>query len=97
MVGKWVAPVPAGMGPLLSQSLGIFHPDPGGRFGFYYLLTRTADTKLPTNTLFQPFLDVRLPDGLGMKFDEEMVGWFAEGPHDPAARSRQPPGTPASK
>jgi len=72
------------MGPLLSQSLGIFHPDPGGRFGFYYLLTRTADAKLPANTLLRPFLDVRLPDGLGMKFDEDMVGWFAEGPHDPA-------------
>lgn len=84
MVGKWIAPVPAGMGPLFSQSLGIFHPDAGGRFGFYYLLSRSADAKLPVNPLLQPFLNVRLPDGLGMKFEEEMVGWFSEGSSDPA-------------
>lgn len=86
MVGKWVAPLPAGLSPMLSQSLGIFHPDEGGRFGFYYLLTRTADNRLPTNPLLRPFLDVRVPDGLGLKFDEEMVGWFAEGDHDAAGQ-----------
>jgi hypothetical protein len=34
---------------------------------------------MPTNTLLRPFLDVQLPDGVGMTFDEEMVGWYFPG------------------
>jgi hypothetical protein len=33
--------------------------------------------------LLQPFLDAQLPDGVGLTFDEEMVGWFFEGARQP--------------
>ena len=39
---------------------------------------------MPTNTLLQPFLDVQLPDGVGMTFDEKMVGWYFPGEATPA-------------
>jgi hypothetical protein len=32
----------------------------------------------------QPFLDVRLPDGVGMTFNEEMTGWYFPGQSTPA-------------
>jgi len=67
----------APLGP--AASLGLLHFEEGRRFGFYYLLTRAAEPRLPANTLLRPFLDVHLPDGLGMTFDEEMVGWYAPG------------------
>ena len=82
MIGKWVAPTPFAL--LGQASLGIFHQEPDNRAGFYYTLTRTAADEFPTNTLLKPFLDVRLPDGLGMTFDEEMEGWFAAEDVDPA-------------
>ncbi len=62
-----------------NSSLGLFHTEAGGEFGFYYTLTRATQASLPTNTLLQPFLDAQLPDGVGMTFDEEMVGWYFPG------------------
>ncbi|MEX2262034.1 MAG: GMC family oxidoreductase [Bryobacteraceae bacterium] len=86
MVGKWVTGLPPGIATVLgSGSLGIFHVEKDGQFGFYYTLTRTDRKEFPTNTLLRPFLDVQLPDGLGMTFDEEMVGWFAEGASEPTS------------
>ena len=41
-------------------------------------------TGLPTNTLLRPFLDVQLPDGVGMTFDEQMDGWYFPGQGTPA-------------
>jgi hypothetical protein len=77
MVGKYMTAVPSMLAPLVSNSsLGLFHSEAGGQFGFYYVLTRAASAELPTNTLLRPFLDVQLPDGVGMTFDEEMVGWY---------------------
>jgi len=85
MVGKYVTGLPGGLPPALGgQSLGILHSDQNGQFGFCYVISRTDQKALPVNTLMQPFLDVYLPDGLGMTFDEEMVGWYLEGATIPA-------------
>ncbi|SPF33111.1 Glucose-methanol-choline oxidoreductase (fragment) [Candidatus Sulfopaludibacter sp. SbA4] len=73
------------------QNLGIFHivPSAGGnggpnQFGFYYTLSRTGKSALPTDSLLQPFLDVQMPDGISMTFDETMVGYYFEGVSTPA-------------
>ena len=80
LVGKYMTQLPPAIAPLVSNSsLGLFHTETGGEFGFYYMLTRATQAALPTNTLLSPFLDVQLPDGVGMNFDEEMVGWYFPG------------------
>ncbi len=80
LVGKYLTQLPPAIAPLVSNSsLGLFHTETGGEFGFYYMLTRATQAALPTNTLLSPFLDVQLPDGVGMNFDEEMVGWYFPG------------------
>jgi hypothetical protein len=80
LVGTYMTQLPAVVTPLVSnQSLGLFHTAPGGKFGFYYTLTRVAGAELPTNSILRPFLDAQLPDGVGMTFDEEMVGWYFPG------------------
>ncbi len=88
MIGKWVVDLPEAAAALFpAASLGIFHTveEEGRRqFGFYYLLTRTGKQGLPANTLLRPFLDTRLPDGLGMTFDETMEGWYFPGQLTPA-------------
>ncbi|HWB83145.1 MAG TPA: GMC family oxidoreductase [Bryobacteraceae bacterium] len=84
LVGRYTAPLPPGAAALFgNSSLGLFHSE-GGQFGFYYVLTRAAQEELPTNTLFKPFLDAQLPDGVGMTFDEQMVGWYFAGQPTPA-------------
>jgi hypothetical protein len=83
LVGKYMTEVPAGLAAVFgNSSLGLLHTEGGGRFGFYYLLTRSDG--LPANTLLRPFLDVQLPDGVGMTFDEEMTGWYFPGQATPA-------------
>ncbi len=85
LVGKYMTQLPAVVAPLVSNSsLGLFHSETGGQFGFYYTLTRMTQAALPVNTLLQPFLDVQLPDGVGMTFDETMVGWYFPGVSTPA-------------
>jgi len=85
LVGKYVAPLAAPLASLLgNSSLGLFHTEADGEFGFYYMLTRAAAQELPTNTLLRPFLDTRLPDGVGMTFDEQMVGWYFPGQGTPS-------------
>ena len=75
LVGKYIAPLPPALASLLgNSSLGLFHAEANGEFGFYYTLTRATQKELPENTLFRPFLDAQLPDGVGMRFDEQMVG-----------------------
>jgi hypothetical protein len=84
LVGRYVAPLAAPLESLLgNSSLGLFHTEANGEFGFYYMLTRAAAQELPTNTLLRPFLDTRLPDGVGMTFDEQMVGWYFPGQGTP--------------
>jgi cholesterol oxidase len=84
MVGKYVTTLPEPIADLVANSsFGLFHTETGGEFGFYYMLTR-AGKQLPTNTLLRPFLDTQLPDGVGMTFDEQMVGWYFPGEGTPA-------------
>ncbi|HTS66103.1 MAG TPA: GMC family oxidoreductase [Candidatus Acidoferrales bacterium] len=84
LVGKYVTVLPAVVTPLVSNSsFGLFHTEAGGQFGFYYTLTRAAGSELPANSLLRPFLDTQLPDGIGMTFDEEMVGWYFPGASTP--------------
>ncbi|MBS1853726.1 MAG: GMC family oxidoreductase [Acidobacteria bacterium] len=85
MVGKYVTQIPAPVSALLGgRSLGLFHAEPDGKFGMYYLLTR-ATAGMPQSTLLRPFLDAQLPDGIGMTFDEEMEGSYHHtGAGDPA-------------
>ncbi|MBM3814564.1 MAG: GMC family oxidoreductase [Acidimicrobiia bacterium] len=72
MIGRWITDLPV---EPTAQSLGIFHVESKpGRFGFYYLLRKAEAGKLPTNTLLSPLLDTRLPAGVGLTFDEQMVG-----------------------
>jgi cholesterol oxidase len=85
LVGKYVTQLPGPLATLVSNSsFGLFHSEAGGKFGFYYMLTRVAGASLPTNALLRPFLDAQLPDGIGMTFDEEMVGWYFAGKSTPA-------------
>ena len=85
MVGKYVTALPPAISAMVSNSsLGLFHADSSGEFGFYYMLSRISGPALPTNTLLRPFLDAQLPDGIGLVFDEEMIGWFFAGVSTPA-------------
>ena len=76
MVGKYVTALPSQIATLLgAQNLGLFHSQPDGKFGMYYVLRRAA-AGLPGITILSPFLNVQLPDGVGMTFDEEMDGSY---------------------
>lgn len=93
LVGKYVLTLPAGAAPLFpGSSLGIFHgegPSEQRRFGFYYLLSRVREKGVPANRLAGPLLDAQLPNGIGLTFDEKMVGWYnTEG--KPAWEGRTP-------
>ncbi len=89
LVGKYITSLPDGLPALVANtSLGLFHVEADNQFGFCYMLTRMGVagdewTALPTNTLLQPFLDTQLPDGVGMTFDEQMVGWYFPGEATP--------------
>jgi cholesterol oxidase len=88
LAGKYVTELPPAIASLAgAQSLGILHTETGAgqskRVGFYYLLSRADENPLPATALLRPFLDVHLPDGLGMTFDEEMAGWYFEGASTP--------------
>jgi hypothetical protein len=86
LVGKYMTALPPALASLIgNQSLGLFHAESGGQFGFYYTLTRMAGKELPANLLLQPFLDAQLPDGVGMTFDEKMDGWYFAEMAEPAA------------
>ena len=85
LVGTYMTALPPAVSGLLgTSSLGLFHSQADGRFGFYYTLTRMTQKGLPTNTLLQPFLDAQLPDGVSMLFDEQMDGWYFPGVFTPA-------------
>jgi len=84
LVGKYLTQLPAAVAQLVSNStLGLFHTETGGQFGFYYMLTRATGSELPVNSLLRPFLDAQLPDGIGMTFAEELVGWYFPGASTP--------------
>jgi cholesterol oxidase len=80
LVGTYMTALPPAVSGLLgTSSLGLFHAQSNGHFGFYYTLTRLTQNGLPANTLLKPFLDAQLPDGVGMLFDEQMDGWYFPG------------------
>ena len=74
LVGRYVTGIlPDLSGILGGADLGILHSTPGSReLGCYYTLTNAGISALPTELLLRPFLDVNLPDGLGLTFDEQM-------------------------
>jgi cholesterol oxidase len=84
MVGKYTTTAPPGLANLFGpDSLGLFHVETGGgrtpQFTFYYTLFRRAAGEMPPASFLGPLLGIRLPDGLGMTFDEEMVGTYFPG------------------
>jgi hypothetical protein len=86
MLGLYLSPFPQEIFSLAgNQAFGVLQFEgESGQVGFRYLLTRAEDASFPTNALLRPYLDVSLPDGLGMTFDEEMAGWYFEGSHTSA-------------
>jgi cholesterol oxidase len=91
LVGKYTTASPPGLWDLFGpNSLGLLQQEAsiGGtpQFSFYYTLTRSKLDRLPATSFLQPFLDIRLPDGLSMTFDEEMVGYYFPGLSVPAGR-----------
>ena len=83
LLGKWIPEVPAELlQGLPADSLGIWQVEQantGNRLAVYYMLTRAEAGDRPVNTLLQPFLERTLPQGVGMTFEEEMVGWYFPG------------------
>ena len=80
LVGTYMTALPPAVSGLLgTSSLGLFHSQSNGHFGFYYTLTRLTQKGLSANPLLQPFLDAQLLDGVGMLFDEKMDGWYFPG------------------
>lgn len=91
LIGKYTTISPPGLMHLFGpNSLGIFHQETsaGGtpQFSFFYSLTRSQRDDLPPVGFLQPLLDVRLPEGLGMSFDEEMLGRYFAGFSVPEGR-----------
>jgi cholesterol oxidase len=89
MVGKYFTDARPPLLPLFGpESLGVFQRETEAsgnvRFGFYYSLRRSALVDTPTISFLRPLLDVRMPEGLGMTFDEEMKGVYFDGFTPPA-------------
>ncbi len=92
MVGKYVTATPPGLADLFGPGgLGIFQVTTGSngqsQFGFDYTLTRSQAGQMPATVFLEPLLDIRMPDGLHMEFDEQMVGYFFAGFSVPAGRT----------
>ena len=49
-------------------------------------LERSTSGELPATAFLEPLLGIRLPDGVGMTFAEEMVGYYFPGLSVPAGR-----------
>jgi cholesterol oxidase len=108
LLGKYTTDVPPALMPLFGPTaLGLFHQEPGAGgktpWSLYYTLRRSSRAHLQTPGFLRPLLGIRLPDGVGMSFDEEMVGYYFPGlsvpagrPGDLAIEARVPPsGQPA--
>ncbi len=81
LVGKYFTDARPALFPIFGpDSLGVFHrekeADGKVRFGFYYSLKRSALDDTPAHSFLRPLLDVRMPEGVGMTFDEEMKGVY---------------------
>jgi hypothetical protein len=89
MVGKYFTDAQPESLPLFGpDSLGVFQRETdandNARFGFYYWLRRSALTNTQAVSFLRPLLDARLPEGLGMTFDENMKGFYFDGFTPPA-------------
>jgi cholesterol oxidase len=92
MVGKYVTTTPPGLADLFGPGgLGIFRVATSSsgqsQFGFDYTLSRSQAAQMPATVFLEPLLDIRLPDGLHMEFDEQMVGWYFAEIHVPVGRA----------
>ncbi len=85
-IGKWLRPAkgPEELLPLGSLSLSQTELIDGRKYtGYYFLLTRgTEPSQSPS--IWDHLLDVTVPAGIGMTFDEQMDGWYAPGTGDAA-------------
>ncbi|MGH9326809.1 MAG: GMC oxidoreductase [Terriglobia bacterium] len=84
MVGRYTTGAPPLLRDLFGPgSLGLFQVDRnssgGEQFSFYYTLTRNEAQDMPATAFLEPLLNLRLPDGVGMTFDEEMTGYYFPG------------------
>lgn len=91
LIGKYTTGSPPGLPELFGpNALGLFQQETsaGGtpQFSFYYTLNRSQREEMPATGFLQPLLDIRLPAGLGMTFDEEMAGHYFAGFSVPAGR-----------
>lgn len=91
MVGRYTTSSPPVLKEILGPGgVGLFHVDtnPGGseQFSFYYTLTRSTAQEMPASAFLEPLLDIHLPDGLSMTFDEVMTGFYFPGLSVPATR-----------
>jgi hypothetical protein len=89
LVGKYTTGSPPALMELFGpNSLGLFHLETGSggspQFSFYYTLRRSKSDELPATAFLEPLLGIRLPDGVGMTFAEEMVGHYFPGLSVPA-------------
>ncbi|MCC6861599.1 MAG: GMC family oxidoreductase [Bryobacterales bacterium] len=84
-VGRYITGGLSGLSTILhGPDLGLLHAVPDSNsFGLYYTLSRTGEKALGASPLLAPFLDARLPDGIGLTFDETMTGWYFEGASAP--------------
>jgi hypothetical protein len=85
-IGKWLRPAkgPEELLPLGSLSLTQTEQIDGRKYtGFYFLLTRGAEQS-SSPTIWDHLLDVTVPAGIGMTFEERMDGWYAPGQGDAA-------------
>jgi hypothetical protein len=91
LIGKYSTDTPPALVELFGPTLlGLYHEEPsaGGpaRWSLYYTLRRRDRARLRTPGFLRPLLDLRLPNGRGMTFDEEMVGHYFPGLSVPAGR-----------
>lgn len=91
MLGRYTTAVPAALKDLFGPgSLGLLHLDEqrggGEQFSLYYTLTRAASDDMPATIFLEPLLDMHLPGGVGLSFDEQMTGVYFPGLRAPVSR-----------
>jgi cholesterol oxidase len=65
-------------GPTLG-SLDVLISESPGRSSFRYILSRPGSPGMAGPTLLQQYLDIRLPDGIGVSYQEEYTGDYVSG------------------
>ncbi|MGH9470003.1 MAG: GMC family oxidoreductase N-terminal domain-containing protein, partial [Terriglobia bacterium] len=91
MLGKYTTAFPPALKDLFGPgSLGLLHldeaKDGSEQLSLYYTLTRASSDDMPPNIFLEPLLDMHLPSGVGLSFDEQMTGVFFPGLEAPASR-----------